>query len=95
MSKFTKDFWMPSRDGLSVFIRDRKGNVIGEFFDCLRFRDDEAEAKANIRLIAAAPNMYGFIASIAALPDEQCMISPMIHEARKLIASIDGEEEQS
>lgn len=50
---------------------------------------------ANARLIASAPEMYALIASFAALPDEQCMISPMIHEARGLIARIDGEEEQS
>ena len=48
------------------------------------------ENMANARLIASAPDMYRLIASFAALPNEQCMVSPMIHAARKLIARIDG-----
>ena len=94
MNKFTKGIWMSGYDGVNncVDVIDSAGNRICEFFDCLMWHEDEAEDKANIRLIASAPEMYALIASIAHLPDEQCMISPMIHEARGLIARIDGEE---
>ena len=43
-------------------------------------------------LIAAAPDLYRLAESLANMPDEQCMISPLIHEARRLIARIDGKE---
>lgn len=94
MSKFTQGTWKPCIDG-SVDIMDARGRLIGTICDIVRLYDDEAEAMANARLIASAPEMYSLIASFAALPDEQCLISPMIHEARELIARIDGEEEQS
>ena len=48
------------------------------------------------RLIANAPEMYELLLELAGLPDEQCMggtldIAPLIHEARRLVASIDNE----
>ena len=91
MSKFTKGTWKPCIDG-SVDIEDARGRLIGTICDIVRLYDDEAEAMANARLIASAPEMYALIASFAALPDEQCLISPMIHEACELIARIDSEE---
>ena len=91
MSKFTQGTWKACIDG-SVDIEDDRGRLIGTICDIVRLYEDEAEAMANARLIASAPEMYALIASFAALPDEQCMISPMIHEARGLIARIDGEE---
>lgn len=91
MSKFTQGKWKPCIDG-SVDIEDAKGRLIGTICDIVKLYDDEAEAMANARLIASAPEMYRLIASIAHLPDEQCMISPLIHEARRLIARIDNEE---
>lgn len=87
MSKFTNGKWIVKElfTTWGVFaVNEGKREPVA---DCL----EEADA----RLTAAAPEMYDFIASLAALPDEQCMISPMIHNARKLIARIDGEEEQS
>lgn len=91
MSKFTQGTWKPCIDG-SVDIEDDRGRLIGTICDIVRLYDDEAEAMANARLIASAPEMYGLIASIANLPDEQCMIGSLIHEARRLIARIDSEE---
>lgn len=76
----------------SVNIMDARGRLIGTICDIVRLYDDEAEVMANAHLIASAPEMYRLIASFAALPDEQCLISPMIHEARGLLARIDGEE---
>lgn len=93
MSKFTKGTWRACIDG-SVDIEDARGHLIGTICDIVRLYDDEAEAIANARLIASAPEMYALIASIAHLPDEQCMISPLIHEARELLARIDGMEGQ-
>ena len=49
-------------------------------------------SRSNARLIAAAPEMYALAAELANLPDEQCMISPIIHDARRLLARIDDEE---
>ena len=96
MSKFTQGTWEVSEDfGGQVLIKNSKGKLIGEISDCLQFYDDKEEVMGNIRLIASASDMYRLIASFAALPDEQCMISPLIHEARKLIARIDGEEAES
>ena len=48
--------------------------------------------KHNARLITAAPEMYKLVRELAGLPEGECMIGPMIREARRLIASIDGEE---
>lgn len=53
------------------------------------------EQRANARLIAAAPEMENLIRELAALPDEQCMISNLILTARKIIARIDGTENKS
>lgn len=48
-----------------------------------------AEAEANARLIAAAPEMYDFIAMIAA-PGEISDYGPHVETARALLAKIDG-----
>ena len=45
---------------------------------------------ANARLIAAAPELYALASDLAGLSDEECMIAPLIHEARRIIALIDG-----
>ncbi len=50
------------------------------------------EAQANAQLIASAPELYALAEELANLPDEQCMISPLILEARRLIARIDDTE---
>ena len=91
MSKFTQGTWKACIDG-SVDIEDNRGRLIGTICNIVRLYEDEDEAMANARLIASSPDMYRLIASFATLPDEQCMISPMIHEARRLIARIDNEE---
>ena len=91
MSKFTKGTWKACIDG-SVDIEDARGHLIGTICDIVRLYDDDTEAMANARLIASAPEMYSLIASLAHLPDEQCMISPFIHDARRLIERIDNEE---
>ena len=96
MSKFTKGTWMPSNNGTSncVDVIDSTGHRICEFFDCLMWHEDEAEDKANIRLIAAAPEMYRLLKAFAECLHEDGMFG-LMEDAQELIARIDGEEEQS
>ncbi len=94
MSKFTKGTWMPSNDGLSVLVRDREGRRICEFIECFMWHEDEAEDKANICLIAAAPEMYRLLKAFAECLHEDGMFG-LMEDAQELIARIDGEEEQS
>ena len=89
MRKFTGSEWTESEGVITV--SDANGNWIWNVADILCC-DSEEEANDNVRLIASATEMYAFIASIAHLPDEQCMISPLIHDARKFIQLIDNEE---
>ncbi len=50
-------------------------------------------SERNARLITAAPEMYRLVRELAGLPAGECMIGPMIREARKLTDCIDGKEE--
>ena len=51
------------------------------------------EGQANARLIAAAPDMYKLLKVIGFGSCDDCM--PMLDAARKLIARIDGKEENT
>ena len=88
MSKFTGGEWQYSEyipEGITLNGREYLIQADGEDVALARTESDA-------RLIAAAPEMYTLAAELANLPDEQCMISPIIHDARKLLARIDGEE---
>ena len=102
MSKFTKGKWMYS-DVLYEVIAITHPEVpdipptVAEVRSEINMYDPygtEEELHANGRLIAAAPELYALAEELANLPDEQCMIGPLIHEARRLIACIDSEEVQ-
>lgn len=92
MSKFTKGRWM-YLDAIEQVCSYTDGeiwptDITGEL--CLNGNMEEMHA--NGRLIAAAPEMYELVNSLASLPDEQCMIGPLITKARRIIARIDGPE---
>ena len=93
MSGFIKGKWIACSNG-SIDIRDDEGRLLYAYYEVASLHDDKDEMMSAARLIASAPKMYELISSLANLPDEQCIISPMIQEARRLIASIDGTEAQ-
>ncbi len=91
MSKFTPGKWEVETHGISVF-DERCEQTLFITDNVYSWADNNNEAEANARLIAAAPEMYRLVREFAGLPAGECMIGPMIHEARRLIACIDGEE---
>ena len=94
MSKFTPGKWEVDGYGQAVSVFDEREEATLFIVDHVySWADRDGEAEANARLIAAAPEMYRLAESLADLPDEQCMISPLIHEARRLLVRIDGKEE--
>lgn len=100
MSKFTAGEWVADDRGEYVFTRTTEGlemvaQMRGWSYLTKHLTPDEAieVQKANARLIAAAPEMYRLVSELAGMPAGECMIGPMIHEARGLIACIDGKEE--
>lgn len=95
MSKFTKGTWKACVDA-SVDVMDEQGKLTCTFCDIVGLHD-KRERLANARLIANAPGMYELLLELAGLPSEQCMggtldISPLIHDARRLIGRVDNEE---
>ena len=55
-------------------------------------RETADSAFKTARLIAALPEMYWLISSLATLPDEECIIGPLVNKARGLKELIDGKE---
>ena len=73
----------------SVIVKNKEDGSVLSILDISEASDFMARIN---RMIAAAPKLYELAEAVAKLPNEQCMISPLIHEARKLITSIDGKE---
>ena len=63
MSKFTPGKWMVDGNGVSVF-DERKEATLFIVDNVWEWEDTEGEADANARLIAHAPEMYGYLVQI-------------------------------
>ncbi len=102
MSKFTQGTWKPCIDG-SVDIEDDRGHLIGTICDIVRLYEDEAEAMANSRLIASAPEMYRLLNKAHSIlyrftiegAIDVVDLKTLVKESAELLNRIDGEEEQS
>lgn len=89
MSKFTSEYW--EYDTSSGCIH-QGGKLIAEVAGAGGSNYRHAQGRANARLIASAPELYDLATNLAKFPDEECMISPLVREARRIIALIDGKE---
>ncbi len=73
----------------SVIVKNKEDGSVLSILDISEASDFMARIN---RMIAAAPKLYELVEAVAKLPDEQCMIGAMLHEARKLIANINEKE---
>lgn len=103
MSKFTPGSWVfDTKRGYLMSIVDKpiitetltaqevSGSqfvMIGHLYDWTN--DEYAE---NGKLIMLAPFLYNIVKALADLPDEQCMISPLVNRAKSIIAAMDSTE---
>lgn len=89
MSKFTPGKWEVETHGISVF-DERCEQTLFITDNVYSWADNDSEAEANARLIAAAPEMYRLLSSLL----YRCIIIDdcVVDEIKQLIASIDGKE---
>ena len=90
MSNFSNGEWKCTPHG--YLIAGKK--LIGEIYEVSRMYisdDQHAEADANARLIAAAPQMYKLLKNFARCKNDVGIWSLKLY-AEKLLARIDGED---
>ena len=95
MSKFTPGKWMVDGAGVSVF-DEREEATLFIVDNVYSWVNRDAEAEANARLIAAAPEMYELLSYFSTLEDvtneEFYNFFAAVNDTRKLLARIGGEE---
>ena len=92
MSKFTKGKWSICMDG-SIEITDENGEFVMAINDITGAEDNDEEIDANLRLIAAAPEMYEELNfAINALRGGNAYDRKRADEIEALLDRIDGKE---
>ncbi len=89
MSKFTHTTWTACKDG-SIQIKDSNGHVLSIYRDITAPYELETYDLSTARLIAAAPEMYELLKSVANYKPD--FIWDVVFRAKELLARIDEKE---